>query len=401
MKHKSNNSDSDIAASLHHLRLYIEAEEFKGYDPYDTLTSPFPFKAFGKFPAAIVTQIQKRNPINIRSLLGIKKEYNPKGMGLLLQAYTRMQELFPEKDFSVQIGFLFNWLQENASKDFSGPCWGYNFAWASPEKYLPPFAPTVVSTAFVAQGVHAYYLFSKNEKAKELLCSIAPFIVKDVPKTEFAEGVCFSYSPFMKDCCYNASLLAAETLARIYSLTKETSLKESAISAVDFVVSKQHADGHWKYKIDPSTGLERHQVDFHQGYILDSIQSIMELTGHSSEKWLEARKKGLEFYMNKQFFPEGRSLWRLPKVYPVEIHNQSQGIITCCRSGEHSVGFAGTIAGWTIREMQDVEKGYFYYRKLKYYTNKLSFMRWSNAWMLLALAELLYTRKKLKALQHA
>ncbi|HNS12527.1 MAG TPA: hypothetical protein PKM97_07905 [Bacteroidia bacterium] len=397
-------SDNEIISSIHRLREYIEAEEFKGYDPYDTLKSSFPFRSFGNWTAAIATQIQKRNPINLRPLLGIKKDYNPKGIGLLLHAYVHLQESFPEEDYSNQIGFLFNWLKENPAKGFSGTCWGYNFAWSGPGKHLPAFAPTVVATGFIAQAIHAYYLFSKNEQAKELLISIEPFITKDIPITKFDVGICFSYSPFMQDCCYNASLLAAETLASVYSLNKDESLKELAFRAVEFVVSKQHADGHWKYKIDPDTGIERHQVDFHQGYIIDSIKAIMELTGEYPVNWKKACDKGIDFYMRQQFFPEGRSKWRLPHEYPVEIHNQSQGIITCCKfndTNNKSLEFASTVANWTIKEMQDADRGYFYYRKLKYYKNRLSFMRWSNAWMLLALAELILARKKSKGVEHA
>lgn len=397
MNHHKLHPDTNIAGSLQRLQAYIEAEEFKGYDPYDTLNSFIPFAIFGKWPAAIATQIQKRNPLNIRPILGIKKDYNPKSMGLLLHAYVNMQDLFPDKEYSMQMGFLLNWLQENSSDKFSGPCWGYNFGWASPEKYLPPHAPTVVATAFVAQGIHRYYLHSKNEKAGELLCNIGSFIVKDVPVTTFPEGICFSYSPFMKDCCYNASLLAAETLSRIYSINKDESLKELAHRAVEFVISKQFEDGHWNYKIDADTGVERVQIDFHQGYIIDSIKSIMDHTDYHPTKWSDACQAGIEFYKSKQFFKNGRSLWRLPKEYPVEIHNQSQGIISFSRFGSSDnslIDMADTIAQWTIQEMQDPKQGYFYYRKLKYYKNKISFMRWSNAWMFLALTELMLAKKK-------
>jgi hypothetical protein len=34
--------------------------------------------------------------------------------------------------------------------------------------------------------------------------------------------------------------------------------------------------------------------------------------------------------------------------------------------------------------MQDKE-GYFYYQKRKYFTNKISYMRWTQAWMFFAL----------------
>ena len=49
--------------------------------------------------------------------------------------------------------------------------------------------------------------------------------------------------------------------------------------------------------------------------------------------------------------------------------------------------FAKTIAEWTIKNMQS-PRGYFYYRKNKIITNKVSYMRWSQAWMMLALTEL-------------
>ncbi len=57
----------------------MEGESYKGYDPYDTLMSFIPFVRINKWLAIIATQVQKRNPINIRPLLGIKKDYNPKG----------------------------------------------------------------------------------------------------------------------------------------------------------------------------------------------------------------------------------------------------------------------------------------------------------------------------------
>lgn len=378
----------DITESLERLRLYIEKESFKGYDPYDTLTSPFPFKLFTRYGQAIATQVQKRNPFNIRPLLGIKKEYNPKGMGLLLHGYVLLQKNFPDKDFSKQINFIYNWLKDNRSTGFKNACWGYNFGWASPEKYLPPFAPTVVATAFIANGIYEYYQLTNDSSAKEVLISIGNFIIEDLPVTETENGICFSYSPFMKDCCYNASLLGAETLARIYSITGDEALKEKAFQAVEFVVSHQHDDGHWKYKIDPLTGHERHQVDFHQGYVVDSIRNVIKYTGEENHEWEKAVEKGLKFYKEQQFFPSGQSKWRLPKIYPVEIHNQSQGIITFSEKNTSSeyIKFAGVILKWTQESMQD-DSGYFYYRKLKLYTNKLSFMRWSNAWMFLAMAK--------------
>jgi len=38
--------------------------------------------------------------------------------------------------------------------------------------------------------------------------------------------------------------------------------------------------------------------------------------------------------------------------------------------------------------MQDIE-GFFYYQKWKWYTNKIPYIRWSQAWMFYALAYLI------------
>jgi len=82
---------------------------------------------------------------------------------------------------------------------------------------------------------------------------------------------------------------------------------------------------------------------------------------------------------------------RYPLKWPVDIHNQSQGIITFSELkffNTDYLNFANTIAKWTIENMQD-KSGYFYFRKYPYFTNKISYMRWGQAWMFLALTELL------------
>jgi len=53
----------DFEIPFEKLRSYVESENFKGYDPYDTLNSPIKFKYFGKLIPVLALQFQKRNPI--------------------------------------------------------------------------------------------------------------------------------------------------------------------------------------------------------------------------------------------------------------------------------------------------------------------------------------------------
>ncbi|MFO0479097.1 MAG: hypothetical protein ACK50L_10035 [Bacteroidota bacterium] len=383
--------------SFERLRTYVEGENFKGYDPYDTLNSKIKLKYFGRLIPILALQFQKRNPINIRPLLGIQKEHNPKGLGLFLHSYAKLQKEFPEKNYTKQLDGLFDALKKTSTKGYSGYCWGYNFDWASSGKYIQAYSPNIVVTAFVAKGIFEYYHLTENAEALDILKSIGLFILKDLPKTETEDGLCFSYTTLGIDICYNASLLAASVLAQLYSITKDEQLKIIAMKAVDFVIAKQHADGHWNYSMD-ELGKERIQIDFHQGYIIDCIDDVIIHCSIKNEKFSEAIKKGTAYYMKEQFFRNGQSKWRLPKIYPVEIHNQSQGIITFLRMrnlNSEYLTFSQTIAKWTIEKMQD-KKGFFYYRKLKTHTNKIPFMRWSQAWMFVALTELLISLKNEK-----
>jgi hypothetical protein len=380
---------------IQQLRAYIEKEEFKGYDPYDTLNSWVPFGWLGKWGKPIGIQIQKRNPINIRPFIGIKNGYNPKAIGLLLHSYSLMYKRSPSKEIKSQLEFFFDWLKENRTKGYKHCCWGYNFDWASSVKLLPAYSPTIVVSGFIAKGMIAYYEALNDPKALEVLKSIGQFIEEDLAQSEDESGICFSYSTIEVDCCYNASMLGSELFAFLYQETKIEKYKELAIRSTDFVVDKQKANGRWNYSIKLETGKERTQIDFHQGYVIDSLGYVMKYIPSTKEKYHPYLKKGLDYYQKNQFLANGQSIYRFPSKWPLEIHNQAQGVITFARwahLNEEYIVQSAAIANYTINHMRS-NKGYFYYKKYPLFTIKTPFMRWSQAWMLLALTELLNTQK--------
>jgi len=376
--------------SFKRLERYLIKEEYKGYDPYDTLNSFVPFKISGKWSPVLAIQFQKRNPINIRPLIGVKKEINPKAFGLFLQAYSILYRKTQKKEYLEKAEYFFNWLNTHYSEGYSGKCWGYNFAWASPQKYMKPYLPSAVVTGFVVKGLFEFYKISQKKEILDLMESACLFLDKDLEKYSDETGLSISYTPIQKDVCYNASLLAAEAFAKLYSINKNELYKDIAVKAVEFVIKRQQDDGSWNYSRDLTTNKERVQIDFHQGYVLESIFEIKNVLSINNEKWEKAIRAGLTFYKEKQFHGNGRSYWRLPKDYPVDIHNQAQGIITFSKLkmyGSDYGSFSQKICNWTIENMQS-EKGYFYYQLFKTHVHKIPYMRWSQAWMFLAFANL-------------
>jgi len=384
-------SESAIHNSLNKLELYLIKNDYQGYDPYDTLNSWLPFNIIKKWGPILATQFQKRNPINIRPFIGIKKGYNPKAMGLFLLAYSNLYKQTKNDKYLEKAEYFYNWLSTNYSTSNSGIGWGYNFPWATPVKLVKEYTPTAVATGFVVRGLYEFYTISNQSSVKEIIESASNFIKNDLARTKTEDGICISYTPIKKDICYNASLLGAEVLATNYNINGDEESKELSKSAIEYVVNKQKENGVWAYSHDMAVGKDRMQIDFHQGYVLESIYNISNLISINNSDWQNSLQKGLDYYRNDQFTDNGRSYWRVPKNNPVDIHNQSQGIITFSKLNSiypKGKTFAKVIADWTLDNMRN-NKGYFYYQKHRYYTNKISYIRWSQAWMFLALSTLL------------
>jgi hypothetical protein len=288
---------------------------------------------------------------------------------------------------------------ELRTKDTPGMAWGYPFPWASPEKYLKAWSPTSVVSGFVAQGLDAYYRAYGDARALKAMEGICQFMSEALFHTTLKDGgYAISYSTLQPDFCYNASLLAAETYARTYAHTGQEAYRNIAIKALTTTLTRQKNDGSWNYSEKLDSGKQRVQIDFHQGFVLDSIRCIAKYCDNHTEAVETALSEGFEFYRVQQFTQKGRALWRLPGDYPVDVHQQAQGILTALRerghNGSRRGGDMAKLGMLYALENLYSGRGFFYYRKHKYFTDRTTYMRWGNAWMFLAMAEVLRAVEK-------
>ena len=129
-----------IKSILKKSHLYAFENNFSGYSLYDSHNSFIPFNKFGKTFSFYINQINKRSPLNLRPLLGIKKGYNPKGIGLFLYIYSNIEEynILNKNEQKRLCEYFFNWLCENSSPGFKNKCWGYNYEWPSRDGSVVP-----------------------------------------------------------------------------------------------------------------------------------------------------------------------------------------------------------------------------------------------------------------------
>ena len=86
----------------------IEIENFRGFDPYDALNSPLIKNHFhSKNLNLILTSLFRISPLNFRPFFGIKKNLNPKSLGLILSSYCNLARIGYKID-SKKINILNN-----------------------------------------------------------------------------------------------------------------------------------------------------------------------------------------------------------------------------------------------------------------------------------------------------
>jgi hypothetical protein len=75
----------------------------------------------------------------------------------------------------------------------------------------------------------------------------------------------------------------------------------------------------------------------------------------------------------------------------VDIHSVAQSIITLVLLRDldpRNVPLARSVMEWALNHMWD-DEGFFYYQVKRLYTIRIPYMRWAQAWMLLAISTLL------------
>lgn len=381
-----------INSPFNKLKKYCEENNFMGYDPYDGLNSKFLFK-FGrisknKFFKLCWIQFFKRSPFNLRKFFGIEPEYNPKALALFLSGYCNLYIRKPNKEYLDKINYFVDHLIKVQTKGYKGACWGYNFDWQSRAFFQPKYTPTIVVSSFVANSLLDAYEITKNEELLTLSRSTCDFILFDLNRhVENDKSHAFSYSPFDKSIVYNASLLGARLLSRVYSFTHEENLLMEARCAVNYVCDYQHSDGSWSYG---KYNFHQWIDSFHTGYNLECLADYTRFT--NDQRFDEHLKKGIDYYLHTFFLKSGECKYYNNKLYPIDIHSISQLLVTLDKSErmDKYKEKIDKVINWAIENMQH-ESGFFYFQKHRFYTIRIPYMRWSQAWMFLALS--IYLKK--------
>ena len=378
--------------SIMRLLDYCIKNDWSGFDPYDGLNSRLfcavPFIQ-NRMTRLIFIQAMKRSPLNLRHIFFVPKGDNPKGLAVFCSAlFTLFDAGINRNDDTIPR--LLNRLIDLKSPNSSYYCWGYNFDWQNRYFVLPKFVPNIICTTFAGNALIDAYKKFADRKYLDIAISAGNFLLKGLNVTKYNDEICFSYTPLEQGQVHNANLLGAAFLSRLYSITHEEKFIAPAFSAVRFSTRRQNEDGSWAY----GEGKTQRWIDnFHTGYNLVALKKFSEYTGNAD--YTENLRRGFRFYKENLFTDDGLPKYYHDKIYPIDIHAIAQSIITFVEFQayhEDNGNYAKRIITWSLKNMQS-DNGNFFYQKNIFVKNKIPYMRWSQAWMLLALATYLHSQR--------
>jgi len=376
-----------LLSSATAVQSWVEAYQYRGYEPFDGLSSPLRVLTFGNLLAErILQQAVRQSPVNIRPLIGIKPLDSTKGRGMMAWAYLLLHRTTRLKDYWNKAVECLRWLDVHRSPNFDQHSWANYFDFSSRVGAYRKNDSIIVWTSLIAQAYLEAFEQSQNQWFLDIASSACNWIMS-LPRERTDAGHCISYFAHAQESIHNANMLGAAALARAAKYTGRQNYVDVARAAMVYSCSRMLPDGSWWY----AENDRYYWIDnFHTGYNLDSLKCYIEYSGDTA--FSDHLTSGLRFFKDHFIEASGRPKYYHNRAYPIDIQCAAQSIDTLAYfSGEdpESLVLAVKVANWTIRNMQD-RAGFFHYRKYPLgVTARTPMLHWGQATMFKALAHLI------------
>ena len=375
-----------IEDSLNRVERWVEGQNYRGYEPFDGLSSWFRPLTFGILLGdRLLLQLIRQCPINLRPIMGVPRKDSTKGRGYMASGYLARYRTTRDAIYLSKAEACLDWLDRHKARKFEKHSWSNHFDFASRGGSYTREDPIIVWTALIGFAYIEAYALIAATRWIEIADSVCAWIM-DLPRERTDRGDCISYLAHVQSSIHNSNMLGAAMLARTSRHTGNRDYADVAHSAIEYSCSRQRADGSWWYGEDP----KYHWIDnFHTGYNLDSLWRYIASTG--DDAWRPSLRKGLDFYKRHFFEDNGCPKYYHNRRYPVDSQCAAQSIeslASLSSEGPECLELAIKVAQWTIENMQGRD-GHFYYRIYPWGRAKTPMLHWAQATMYKALALLL------------
>jgi hypothetical protein len=375
-----------LEASIQRVERWVEDHDYKGYEPFDGLSSSLrPWTCGNLFLERLLLQLIRQSPLNLRPVLGVTPLDSTKGRGYMASGYLTMLQVTADGRYAERAVSCLEWLIRHKSSRFRNFTWANHFDFASRGGRYSKDEPIVVWTALIGQAFLDAFECLNEPRYLEVAESICDWILA-LPRERTGSGTCISYHALFQSSVHNANMLGAAILARTARLTGNARALDVATEAMEYSCSRQRPDGSWYYAEDPRF---RWIDNFHTAYNLDSLKCYID--NSDDGRFAGNLRHGFEFWTEAFFDAAGRPKYYHDRLYPIDSQCASQAIETLANFADYdsvSLSLGCKVATWTITHMQD-PRGYFYYRRYPLLTARTPMLHWAQATTYKSLSSLL------------
>jgi rhamnogalacturonyl hydrolase YesR len=375
----------EVGRSLDRVARWVEQQGYRGWEPFDGLSSWLrPLTGGHELAERILQQLIRQCPWNLRPLLGVGRKESTKGRGYMAWGYLLLYQATRRPEYLEKASRCLEWLDRHRVARFRHHSWSNHYDFVGRGGLYTPDDPIIVWTSLIG---HAYVeAFEQTGQDRFLgVAESACRWVLELPRERTPQGDCLSYFADRQASVHNANMLGASLLARVARYTGSEACRRVARSAMEYSCSRQQSDGSWWYGEEPKY---RWIDNFHTGYDLDSLRYYIDATG--DEEFRPHLERGLAFFKSHFIEDDGRPKYYHARTYPVDIQCAAQAIDTLALFADvdpECLDLSARVAAWTIQNMQD-PMGYFYYRQYPWLKAKTPMLHWGQATTFKALAHL-------------
>lgn len=375
----------EIEQSLDLVQTWVEEHGYKGYEPFDGLSSWCRPLTFGNLLAErLLMQLIRQSPVNLRPLMGVSPKDSTKGRGYMAYGYLLRCKITGEPQFLQKADACLDWLDSHKVPRFKHHSWSNHFDFSSRGGTYTKDDPIIVWTSLIGQAYVEAFEQTGKGRWLEIADSVCGWIM-DLPREKTGRGDCISYLAHVQSSIHNSNMLGAAMLAHTARHTGNKNYLAVARSAMEYSCTRQLPDGAWWYGEDP----KYHWIDnFHTGYNLDSLKCYIENSG--DETWRSNLQRGLKFFKEHFFEADGCPKYYHNRRYPVDSQCASQAVETLANFSDtepECLALGVKVARWVIKNMQAAD-GHFYYRIYPLMKAKTPMLHWGQATMFKAFAKL-------------
>jgi len=368
-------------AAAEELARALAAEDYAGWDPYDALSSPLVGRlARTQLLRRTAIQTLRRLPVNPRPALRIPRVQHAKALALLASAHARLAALDSGERYGEVAADLADRLASGAIVTSEGAGWGYDFDVQTRWGYYRRGQPNAVVTSFAAHALLDVDELRGTSAHRELVGRAVDYAIGPL-RTEQGGQSFFAYFAGSRVPIHNASVLVASFVAR----GGGDEARAAAAGPIRYTLERQRPDGSWPYGEGPRLGW----VDgFHTGFVLQGLARWHARAGDDAAA--EALRRGLGYYVERLIDPDGAARASDRRRYPIDAHAAGTALAAFAELrayDDRCLPTARRVLAWTLEHLRRPD-GRFAYRRGRVIRNSVPYVRWSDAHVLLGLAEL-------------